>query len=166
MSMPRVPTAGPPNGYDCGRVTESRTLLVWSGADKAAAEKLSTAYSTYVAQHSGNLSDLAYTLSTKRSVLQWRSFAVVDPRNKAQLSVSLTDPVKARDDAQVAFMSQYVGMGRELFIFAVFRDSIDSMDSCLQRLGCSWSLREVLERGAGDTATDSPEYSQVLTTAL
>ncbi|KAL4788911.1 putative polyketide synthase [Aspergillus venezuelensis] len=169
---------------------EKPTLLVWSAADKQAAQALSAAYKEYVARTPYALSDLAYSLVTRRSQFSWRSFMVVDPARSMPESGQFTrgpapswsDPgvIKAREDPGLAFIftgqgAQYVGMGRELFSFPVFRHAVDLMDECLKLLhppGYSWSLRGILQ--AEDSGPDqcheididNPQYSQTLTTCL
>ncbi|PYH92144.1 putative polyketide synthase [Aspergillus ellipticus CBS 707.79] len=151
---------------------EKPKLLVWSAADKTAAENLTTAYREYASQQSCNFSVLAYSLSSRRSELPWRSFMVVDPQTSLSSDdLQPTHPVKARDDIRLTFLftgqgAQYLGMGRELFDFPAFRNSIDLLETCLKKLECPWSLRQLLEFGDNGVAIDAPEYSQTLMTCL
>ena len=63
---------------------QSRTqkLLVWTAADANALQRTLKAYEEYVSVHiancSNNLDRLAYTLASRRSILAWRAYAIVD----------------------------------------------------------------------------------------
>ncbi|OJJ75778.1 hypothetical protein ASPBRDRAFT_38078 [Aspergillus brasiliensis CBS 101740] len=143
-------------------------LLVWSAADQTAAEKLTAAYHDTIRQWPPTeLSDLAYTLISRRSRFAWRGFTVAGGGQQLEP----VKPVRARDGVQLAFVftgqgAQYLGMGKGLIsAHPVFRQTVDLLDADLHALGCSWSLRSVFE-GDSELPIDQPEYSQPATTCL
>lgn len=164
---------GTPNG-ESEHETFSKTpkLLVWSASEEAGVQELSGAYRDYVGRHAVQIDDLAYSLAARRSHLAWRSFAVTNPYNEATLEeVVPQKPVKAISDRRIAFVftgqgAQYLGMGRQLVAFSVFRRSMESSEKCLEQLGCLWSLHNVIDGRIKDPPIDRPEYSQPLTTCL
>ena len=100
-----------------------------------------------------NLTDLAYTLGSRRTHFLYRSYAVVHKDSLFQdLQAHSRKPVRsethqARPTALCYVFTgqgaQWIGMGRELFNeFAVFRHSIRQMNSALQALPSppTWSL--------------------------
>jgi acyl transferase domain-containing protein len=116
------------------------------------------AYGVYFREHSAGdarqLDLLAHTLSARRSVMTWRSFDVVD-EDTCELSLLSSSPsaVGTRiirstvggGGGKLAFVftgqgAQYVGMGRELLRYAIFRKSLKRSDEVLKGLGCGWSV--------------------------
>ncbi|PWY90616.1 putative polyketide synthase [Aspergillus sclerotioniger CBS 115572] len=156
-----------------GLATEAPKLLVWSAADKTTAQKLSAAYHDFLNEQSPDILALSYTLAVRRSHFTWKNFAVVDPQTSPSfIDLGPRDPIRAQDNSRLAFVftgqgAQYMGMGRELFSFPVFRNTIDLLEDCLvKQLGCSWSLRRLLESNDTIVPVDEPEYSQPITTCL
>jgi acyl transferase domain-containing protein len=92
------------------------------------------------------LSDLVYTLTTRRSLLDWCAFSVIkstsesihslkDTLTPANLSIS-----SKRPELSCVFTgqgAQYARMGLGLLSYPVFRDSILSCDIFLKSLGCT-----------------------------
>ena len=147
-------------------------LLIWSASDQDGAQKLSDAYKHYIDNQTPVIDDLAYTLAVRRSHFKWRSFAVVDSNNGTPIMGTMSSaPVKATaSDVGIAFVftgqgAQYLGMGRQLVAFPIFRDNLAKSDDCLRRLGCQWSLLDIIA-GRSGVDIDRPEYSQPLTTCL
>ena len=146
-------------------------LLVWSSEDEAGTQKLSSAYQHYISQHALEIDDLAYALAARRSHLSWRSFVVANYDRATLGEVVPQKPVKTSSGLQIAFVftgqgAQYLGMGRELVAFPIFRRSIESSEECLKHLGCLWSLHEFIDETDKVLPIDKPEYSQPLTTCL
>jgi len=111
--------------------TSLARLLIWSASDQDGAQKLSDAYKHYIHNQTPKIDDLAYTLAVRRSHFKWRSFTVVDSNNGTPLVGTTTSaPVKATaSDGGVAFVftgqgAQYLGMGRQLVAFPIFRDNL------------------------------------------
>lgn len=124
------------------------------------------------------LSNLAFTLSERRSRLAWRLAVTAD--SVTSLLAALTDPLtktgairpgKATKPA-AAFIftgqgAQWFAMGRELLAYDVFRARVAEADKYLASLGSGFSvLEELTQREADTTKIDQPLYSQTLCTVL
>ncbi|OTA80299.1 hypothetical protein M434DRAFT_401803 [Hypoxylon sp. CO27-5] len=156
-------------------------LLVWTGADANAIDRVINAYQTYYREQiygdMHKLDQLAYTLAERRSRMLWRSFAVVDPAfetimgsSNDQLPLLQTaKPVRvASEKLGIGFVftgqgAQYVGMGLELLRYPVFAETMRRADLVLANLRCAWSLFKALK---DQELLDKPEYSQPLCTVL
>lgn len=132
-------------------------LLVWSSADEGGLSRMADLYSKHLM--STTLSDcdvnkkttyidhLAYTLSSRRSSLPWKSFASAHSTSELHNhGVSLSRPVRSSKSLGIAYVftgqgAQFSGMGKELLIFDVFRDTLQKIEICLRTLGCEWSLQ-------------------------
>lgn len=95
------------------------------------------------------LSNLAYTLSTRRSLLNWRAFAVTDSVSSAATALSdslspstFSIPSKAPvlNFVFTGQGAQYARMGLGLLQYPAFKQSLEDCDSNLASLGCSWSV--------------------------
>ena len=134
-------------------------LLIWSAADASALQRMTHTYQDYYQAHItgsiARLDQLAYTLAARRSVMPWRTFAVVGGQDstidKEKVSdsmppLSLAQAVRTvNEDPSIAFIftgqgAQYVGMGLELLRYSVFEESLQRSDEILASLGCSWSV--------------------------
>jgi acyl transferase domain-containing protein len=89
---------------------------------------------------------LVYTLNERRTSFSWKSFCTLDCvgdlRNKG---LKFSNPVRAISNPKLGFCftgqgAQWFAMGRELFIYPMFLQSLESMDMNLKNLGCPWSL--------------------------
>jgi acyl transferase domain-containing protein len=132
-------------------------LLVWSAADQESLSNLTAAYSQHFAKEGetllpadGYLKDLAYTLSERRTLLPWRSFAVAETLEElTDMKSLLSLPVPSSTDLRLGFVftgqgAQWVGMGRALFAYPTFRKSIDEATEYLKTLGCDWSIEGIV----------------------
>ncbi|KAI9691978.1 MAG: polyketide synthase [Bogoriella megaspora] len=125
-------------------------LLVWSAADENALRRMHTDYATYCSYQLPNTWDsidrIAFTLSSHRSLMAWRSYALADsPSNLKDLEPLITKPTRSDHKQGLAFVftgqgAQYVDMGIELLVFPTFRDTLQAIDDALQDLGCSWFI--------------------------
>ena len=122
-----------------------------------------------------SLKDLAYTLSLRRSLMQWRSFAVASTAQELEsaLASKALRTIKAPSNAPpVAFLftgqgAQYCGMACELLTTqSRFRDSLQHSNKILKRLGASWDLIEELLLDESKTRVDSAQIGQPATTAI
>lgn len=155
-------------------------LLVISAADESGIKRIAAAYEHYFRSHpvpehdDVYLDRLAHTLTTHRTSMPWRSFAVL--KNTGSLEeigslMSKPSPPAAKQGAKAFIFTgqgaQYRRMGVQLFKHAVFKESIDAFDRELRVLGCSWSVAGLLrEEGPVEHDLDDPQYSQPATTAL
>lgn len=126
--------------------TPGLKLLVWSAADPGAVQRIFDAYQeyfgTHVAGHPRKLDQLAYTLATRRSIMAWRTFAVVEADTNEFVAAKA---IRASSKCGIAFVftgqgAQHPGMGLELRRYAVFEASLKRSDEILGKLGCEWSL--------------------------
>ncbi|KAK7752400.1 Type I Iterative PKS [Diatrype stigma] len=156
------------------------TLLVWTAADEKAVARTIAAYETYytdrVLGHPGKLESLAFTLAARRTLMLWRTFAVVagaDGILPKEGEKSLGVPARATrssapGDLGLAFVftgqgAQYVDMGWDLVQFPVFAETLRRIDDNYRIFGCEWSVFDELRNKDN---IDKPEYSQPLSTAV
>ncbi|KAH7070080.1 hypothetical protein FB567DRAFT_598626 [Paraphoma chrysanthemicola] len=175
-----LPSSGASNvdeGYDTPSEDISTMadyrLLVLSAADEKSLDRTRENILQYYRQRvlggSSSLDDLAYTLSTRRSNLLWRSYTVVDPAaSNPEADVVVSKPQRSSPQKGIAFVftgqgAEYSKMGLELMNFPVFKETMDKFDQILADLGCTWSLLDVLH---GNENINQPHYSQPLCTAL
>ncbi|KAF7128246.1 hypothetical protein CNMCM5793_002788 [Aspergillus hiratsukae] len=162
-------------------VEENCQLLVWSTADEEGIKRLVESWKPFLSDkrefsrslRRQYLLDLAYTLSQRRSHLQWRSYAIADTLDDlGTLSDHFAPAVKSTDDPHIAFLfsgqgAQWHAMGRELLHrYPVFADSLSESAKYLKTLGCTWGLLDELQKSASDTNVNNPAYGQPLSTAL
>lgn len=120
------------------------------------------------------LSDLAYTLNVRRSLLPLRLSVVASTPDEL---VSALEPKSLRvtklpHSVSVVFVftgqgAQWHAMGRELLdLNSAFKDSILRSDKLIQSLGSQWSLVEELSKDEGSSRVSDSELSQPLTTTI
>lgn len=126
-------------------------LFVWSAGDQKVASHLARCYQEYlekgIANNEVSQDDfviLAHTLAQRRTLHSWRIFAVATSiNNLIEKLITSHTPIASLSNRSAAFIftgqgAQWAGMGRELFSYTVFRDSIDEADSYLETIGCFW----------------------------
>ncbi|TIC96982.1 Compactin diketide synthase mokB [Colletotrichum higginsianum] len=199
-SNPRLPTAlssaASENGSDAETTTSSSSssvgteeppaskLIVLSSNDqdgvKRNVERLTTYLDSKTSSSSSSsckssfLTDLAYTLFSKRTTLPWKSFAIASsPAGLRQGLEEIPAVVRSSNSSvpRVAFVftgqgAQYFRMGKGLSAYKPFRDSVLRSELVLKSLGCPWTLTEELERGEADCNLRRTDYSQPACTAL
>ncbi|KAF7159056.1 hypothetical protein CNMCM5623_004289 [Aspergillus felis] len=160
---------------------ENYQILVWSTADEDGIKRLVESWKPFLSdkrefsrsQRRQYLLDLAYTLSHRRSQLQWRSYAIGDALGDLEsLPDHFAPAIKSTDDPHIAFLftgqgAQWHAMGRELLHrYPIFADSLSESAKYLKTLGCTWDLLNELQKSASDTNVNNPAYGQPLSTAL
>lgn len=132
----------------------SSQVLVWSTEDEAGVDRTIEAYTDHFQnldlaslENTSFLPQLANTLATKRSQLQWRSFAIVDSVNALGESLKnlVSKPVRVGKGQNIGFIftgqgAQYIGMGLELLSYPIFLQTMKQCELVFQGLGCPWSL--------------------------
>ncbi|KAJ0108782.1 PKS01 highly reducing polyketide synthase [Diaporthe amygdali] len=122
------------------------------------------------------LDDLAFTLSDRRSNLQWKAYFIASSLEDLLAALAAdnttlpTRPSSRKPRLGFVFTgqgAQWAGMGMDLMQYRVFRDSIEAADRYLQHeLGCTWSACEELKKGKSTSRLRMPQYSQGLCTVL
>lgn len=124
-------------------------LLIWTATDERTLKRVVLGYNdfcrSYSLLHGGKLERLAYTLAQRRSLMRWRSYAVVDSTHKTD-NLSTSKAVRASSspaDLAVVFTgqgAQYAKMGLDLLHYGHFRDILQHVDEIYKSLGSQWSL--------------------------
>ncbi|TAQ90890.1 hypothetical protein B7494_g783 [Chlorociboria aeruginascens] len=154
-------------------------LLVWSTSDEKGLERLAVSYADHFrklelppSDIQSYMTNLAYTLSTRRTSLPWKSFAISrSASNLCDLTNLLSKPVRSSSKLSIGYVltgqgAQWPQMGRGLLIYPAFRHSLEEADRYLASIGCQWSLLDELWREKSHSNVNSPEFSQPLCTAL
>jgi acyl transferase domain-containing protein len=129
----------------------SPKLLVLSANDEKSLARLTKIYARHFEQINVNdeaayLNDLAYTLNSRRSSLRCKSFLVARSRNSLRLlNQNISKPIFSMPNPKIGYIftgqgAQWYGMGRELLLFPVFKNSLLDAQEYLKDLGCEWSL--------------------------
>ncbi|RYP50633.1 hypothetical protein DL768_003915 [Monosporascus sp. mg162] len=164
--------------FGSGELTESASerphLLVFSANDKEALQRNIQTMSTYLVEPAvhAKLSDVAYTLSERRTHHFYRGFVI---SKSVEFSPDSQITGKKRvQPPKVAFIftgqgAQWSQMGKDLIqSFPLARTVIESLDVALQSLTCppQWSLLVELTEKRDPEVLRLPEFSQPLVTAL
>lgn len=153
-------------------------LIVVSAKSCASLEKNLLNLRNWIQPYGGNslLANLAFTLSTRRTVFDWR--VSLTASSSSELLETLDEKLQAASfegpahEPQVIFVftgqgAQWAQMGRELLVKgSPFTASIVQSAKMLQRLGAGWDLIEELLRDEHTTRLSSSELAQPICTAL
>lgn len=161
--------------------TPQQRMFVFSAPDQGAAERLMQEYSSFLKDEASEnetideeiLGDLAYTLGSHRSSFQWRS-AVVATSVKdvvSKLESKVVKPSRAAEPPKMVWVftgqgAQWFAMGRELFVYDIFRDNILDADQYLLSIGADFSVYQELMSSKETSRVDNARFSQPLCTAL
>lgn len=125
-------------------------LLVWSARDEAALRLIIQQYTDYfdkrVSGQEEKLRRLAHTLSSRRNVMAWRAFAVVDSSEESTtISAATSTLIRSDREAGMAWIftgqgAQYAQMGWELLRFPIFKSTMVKIGDIFRSLGAPWSL--------------------------
>ncbi|EOA84353.1 uncharacterized protein SETTUDRAFT_33341 [Exserohilum turcica Et28A] len=159
---------------------DAKKLFVFSTKDQAGIKRISAQYadwlgeeSTFAKEDATFLQNLSYTLVSRRTPLDFRSYTVASTVTELQEQLTKGLPKLARSsrqDSNLVFVftgqgAQWPGMGRQLYGNSIFRESMELSDRYLKDLGCKWNALDELEKTEGSQIS-LPEYSQTLCTVL
>ncbi|KAI0197537.1 polyketide synthase PksD [Astrocystis sublimbata] len=148
-------------------------LLIWSAKDEDSLKRVQQQHEAYYNSHIRGsphaVSQLAYTLAERRSLMAWRSFAVVDKSaSTSALSLGAVKGMRSSRNTGLAFVftgqgAQYAQMGVGLLCYPAFLAKLEEANHVFQSLGADWSLIDVLRN---ETDITPPQLSQPICTAL
>ncbi|KAF1967921.1 ketoacyl-synt-domain-containing protein [Bimuria novae-zelandiae CBS 107.79] len=165
-----------PNGIEDSSVRCK--VLVWSANRDVSLSRMTEAFAKHfqahgVAEGSHHLiSNLAYTLSCRRTHHDWRSYAIVESgADLKTLYRFVSNPARTRKRPALCFLftgqgAQYKRMGLQLLAYPVFYETLQLCDTVYAQLGSKWSLLDILNNEDDSKNIDHPSYSQPLSTAL
>jgi len=167
--------------------SEASHLFVVSAQDEDGLERVKTSLAGYVDKKAAEaenrtenaeiiLSELANTLSEKRSRLQWKTSVIASSLN--ELSTALKDKgngglvAQSSRNPRTGFIftgqgAQWPQMGIELIDYKEFNESVMSADRFLrEECECPWSVVAELRKGKSTSQFHLAEFSQALCTVL
>ncbi|KAI0402410.1 putative polyketide synthase [Xylaria palmicola] len=177
------------NGHTPDPNHPEHRLFVWSAQDKDGLQRIKKPLAEYIRAKTAQFQDqdgkmenfmanLAYTLSERRSRLQWKTFAVASsPKELADaLDASGEEnhapAVQSSRTPRIGFVftgqgAQWPRMGAELMEYSAFRESVEAADRHLREAcGCPWSPAEELLKNKSASLMNKAGYSHSLSTIL
>jgi acyl transferase domain-containing protein len=157
-----------------------RRLFVLTARESSALQEMCGRYASYVegvenmASANIKFDNLAYTLGSHRSKLEWAVSHVASDFEELGRKLSATDvkPTRSSRNARVGFVftgqgAQWPRMGLELMGYATYRESVEAADKYLsQQLNCRWSVIEELEKDGDESRIGTSEFGQPLCTII
>lgn len=171
------------NGVHGSTEIKQPRLFCWSTDDEKGIARLCESYAQYVSSVESHrisadddrslVDDLWYTLAYRRSTLHWKSWCIASTIDELhqKLTNGISRPIRSTKAPRMAFVftgqgAQWHAMGRELWTYGVYRESIEQANACLASAGCSWSVIEELNRDADSSKLNEAIYSQPLCTVV
>ncbi|THC88803.1 hypothetical protein EYZ11_011749 [Aspergillus tanneri] len=155
------------------------SLLVLSSSSRASIKDVVTAYRSYFnalalppSRIGSYIADLAHTLNTRRSALPYKCFWLASSlEDLRHVEEKASSTYQALEKPVLGFVftgqgAQWAGMGRELFKYPAFRNSICECEIALRSFGCMWSLQDEILNDDGTSRIHEPELAQPANTAL
>ncbi|GKZ28425.1 type I Iterative Polyketide synthase (PKS) [Aspergillus brasiliensis] len=116
---------------------------------------------------------LAYTLAERRTIFDYRGFAVATSLQNLGKALISTSPRATRSlkNPSCAWVftgqgAQWFAMGRELQEMEVFSDSLRKADEYILSLGSDFSILDELNQSEEKSRINEPRFSQVLCTVV
>lgn len=167
--------------------TDRHLAFVFSSFDQGGLQRLSKSYSGFLGARNlsceglyqdvfasqGTLENLAYTLSSRRTTFNNRSFAIAhsleDLQKQLQNGLPQIGRVVKNTNSVWIFTgqgAQWPTMGKELLRHSkVYRESMTRTQSYLSSLGCTWDIFDELLTPSA-SRLNTPELSQPVCTAI
>ena len=168
-----------PNGNKSEGLLQTPKILMFSAQDEPGLKRQVLEYQSFLErlemshnQQKAYLNNLVYTLDHRRTLLAWRSSAIIESTNDLCRLEKIVSPAqRAMSRPALGFVftgqgAQWTGMGRELIVFSVYENSLQKAELHLSEFGCPWLLREELFKQGEQSNIDDPSYSQPICTAL
>ena len=131
-------------------------LLVWSSADENGINRWGELYKDFFSECTAQRSswdqsyyrNLAFTLACRRSMLLWKSYAIISPTSRLQPSDTIMSKPRLTPSIspKLGFVftgqgAQWPRMALELMGYPVFRKSLQDAENYLGSLQCCWSIK-------------------------
>ncbi|KAJ9399870.1 hypothetical protein DTO282F9_3218 [Paecilomyces variotii] len=162
-------------------MVSGRPLLIpLTSHSENAGKLLVSRFAGYLQEHPDrSISDLAVSLSSRRSLHQQRSFAIGNDRESVLESLNNPSPnakwtAASKEKPRLGFVftgqgGQWFAMGRQLILQSpLFKQTLERCDTVLQRLPDrpDWSVIEELLRSKEESRLGQTRFSQPICTAL
>jgi acyl transferase domain-containing protein/NADPH:quinone reductase-like Zn-dependent oxidoreductase len=165
-----------------GNLGAAPYLFVFSANNQGGVARIADAHLSYLTDRTlqpSSMRDYAYTLYSRRSKLQYKSFAVA--RSSEELvseiaSFKTSQPHRSQKSRglNLAFVfcgqgAQWSTMGMDLCSFDPFRDSLEESSALLRKLDPNFDLLAALVEDANQESApeiNNPVYAQPATTAV
>jgi acyl transferase domain-containing protein len=164
-------------------------LFVWSAQDKDGIKRVKEPLASYIQSKAANyggdnektdafMAELAYTLSERRSRLQWKTYTIASSPEELAMSLneggddSHAPVVQSSRSPRLGFVftgqgAQWPRMGAELMAYRAFRESIEAAGRHLQEAcGCPWSATEELLKNKSASQINQAGHSHALSSIL
>ncbi|KAF3012580.1 t1pks [Neopestalotiopsis sp. 37M] len=166
------------------KTDDSGTVLVFSGRDEKACQRMVSNVKEYLQSHkttqvSELVRNLSYTLGNRRTLFPWVAAGLVRVQNDSMGAIiqALESPsfapvrtLSRRPRIGMVFTgqgAQWHAMGRELMdLYPVFTSSLKESERHLKTLGAKWSLLEEMQRSEQTSRVNSTELSIPICVAL
>nr|AEJ54468.1 reducing polyketide synthase [Dolichousnea longissima]AEJ54469.1 reducing polyketide synthase [Dolichousnea longissima] len=154
-------------------------LFVLAAYDKTSLDQQASRLKAYLSsrledENDSFLSDLAFTLGQRRSLLPWKATYIADSLTSLISKLETPDlpPLRSTKVPRVGFVftgqgAQWHGMGRELLgSNPVFASAIDAAANAILKIGASYNLRDEILKDADLSRLGQASVSQPACTAI
>ncbi|KAJ5710507.1 Acyl transferase/acyl hydrolase/lysophospholipase [Penicillium malachiteum] len=170
----------PPSVAEEARYESTPQVVVFSTQDMPGLKRLAAKWTAFLQQklttgQNISLRNISHSMSSRRSRLPFRSFAVADSLGQLCDVLQQDLPTFPRTSrtmrANLAFIftgqgAQWAQMGIQLLDIPVFRDSITRSQQILSSLSCPWDLLEEIRADAASSNMSLPDRSQSICCVL